>query len=125
MAQTEVADFGLRKAFKVLLRTIVSCLVLCLEEKYIVNFYVCVDNTSLVHVPDSVQYIMGPDNHFLFFYRFILHLTLLTKVVTTIARILHVNAVELFSFTVVMRSDDIGMIHLQVHNTFTSGENLR
>ena len=66
MTQAEVANLSNRAIISFLLGSVI------VENEYIVDFYVCVDDAPLVHVSDAVQDIHRPDLQFLVFDRLIL-----------------------------------------------------
>ena len=70
------------------------------EHEYIINFDVCVYDTSLVHVPDASQYVLGPDRHLVILHRFVLAEDPPRDVVTANARIFHVDNVICLSLRI-------------------------
>eukprot|EP00354_Favella_ehrenbergii_P004060 CAMPEP_0170461524 /NCGR_PEP_ID=MMETSP0123-20130129/7395_1 /TAXON_ID=182087 /ORGANISM="Favella ehrenbergii, Strain Fehren 1" /LENGTH=75 /DNA_ID=CAMNT_0010726561 /DNA_START=533 /DNA_END=760 /DNA_ORIENTATION=+ len=69
MAKTKVAYFGDWALLNVLLARLLALL---FEDEDVVHFDICVDDTSLVQVPDACEDVLRPDYHFLIFYGLVL-----------------------------------------------------
>ena len=119
MTQAKVAYFGHR----ILLLFVFEARCLrFLEDENVVNLDICVNDASLVQIPDSLQYILRPDDQFGIFNRLILTYYLATEIVRAIASILHINAVGLAILSAVECLDNVWVVHLKMHRTLALSE---
>ena len=119
MAQAEVTNFGHRI---LLLFVFLACCFRFLEDENVVNLDICVNDASLVQIPDSLQYILRPDDHLGIFNRLILTYYLATEIVRAIASILHINAVGLAILSAVECLDNVWVVHLKMYRTLALSE---
>ena len=87
----------------------------CLIDQNIVDFNVCVNNSSLMQIPESLQHILGPQRKLIFLHRLILAQDPSCQVVRPISSILHPQCEMLLSLTILVGFDNIWMVQLHVY----------
>lgn len=90
-----------------------------LLEKDIVDFDIRVNHASLVHIPDALQDVVGPNRQLFILDRLIFLEHSSREVVRAVACILHEDAEVFIVLTAVESPDNVWVIHLRVDNQFS------
>ena len=80
------------------------------------------DHTTLVHVPEALEDVLGPNHELILLDRLILAKDASGHVIGAISCVLHVQLEVFICLTVVVGADNVGMIHLTMNETLSSGE---
>ena len=89
MTEAKVNDFRHGTIFIFIL--VIDLLRLLLEDEDIVDFYIGVNDTTRVHVPDAIEHVLGPDSHLVILDWLVFTLDSSRDVVASDSRVLHVN----------------------------------
>ena len=102
-----------------MLNSVIGMALILLVDEYIVNLDVSVNDTSLVHVPEALKHVLGPDHQFLILDWFVLTKDSAAQVVRSKASVLHEDTKVLVSLHIVEGTNDVWVVHLSVNGTLT------
>lgn len=120
MAQTKVTNFGDWTLF--IFSLLISCLATVLKYQNVVDFDISVNQATLMNVPEARQHVLCPDAEFFVFHRLVFAHYSSRKVIRSVASVLHIETVALFSLCVMKCLDDVWVIHLGMNRAFASGK---
>ena len=118
---TNLCNWALLFVFllNLMLNSVIGMALILLEDEYIVNLDVSVNDTSLVHVPEALEHVLGPDHQFLILDWFVLTKDSAAQVVRSKASVLHEDTKVLVSLHIVESMDNVWVVHLSVDGTLT------
>ena len=92
------------------------------KDQYVVNLDVCMDDTSLVQIAETLEDILSPDCQLVLLDRLILAKNTPSEIIRPISSVLHVQLKVLVSLAVMVSSDYIRVLQLNVNEALSPGK---